>query len=365
MSASSQRKSWAAGDIFSLYFMINESNQLSTIAMKQAPQRPIDLPALVAGVLERDRAALARAITLVESTAPQHAKAAQTLLAELLPHSGNSVRIGITGVPGAGKSTFIDTFGCFLTGRGHKVAVLAIDPSSSLTRGSILGDKTRMERLSRDEKAFIRPSPTQGVLGGVAAKTRESILLCEAAGFDVILVETVGTGQSEITLRSLVDFFLLLLITGAGDELQGIKKGVIEIADALVINKADGDNKCAAVAACAQFNRALHFLAPATTGWTTRAHTASGMTGAGVQEIWDVIRQFLATTEASGVFNTRRQEQLREWLRYAIESRLRDYFYAQPSVQEALPEIEAAVMRGDLPATAAAEKLLSLVLPGK
>ncbi len=333
--------------------------------MSQAPQRPIDIPALAAGLRSGDRAALARAITLVESRAPQHAEAAQGLLAELLPLAGQSIRIGITGAPGAGKSTFIDTFGRLLTERGHKVAVLAIDPSSSLTRGSILGDKTRMESLSRQRKAFIRPSPTGGALGGVRPGTRESILLCEAAGFDVIVVETAGTGQSEITLRSLVDFFLLLLIAGAGDELQGIKKGVIEIADALVINKADGDNKSAAGVARAEFNRALCLLAPATAGWTTRAYTASGMTGDGVDEIWDVITQFVAGTKASGVFDARRQAQLRDWLRDAIESRLRDYFYAQPSVQEALPEVEAALMRGDLSATAAAEKLMSLILPGK
>lgn len=333
--------------------------------MTQAPQRPIDIPALVAGLRRSDRATLARAITLVESRAPQHAEAAQGLLAELLPLAGQSIRIGVTGAPGAGKSTFIDTFGCFLTERGHKVAVLAIDPSSSLTGGSILGDKTRMERLSRERNAFIRPSPAGGVLGGIAAKTRESILLCEAAGFDVIVVETVGTGQSEIALRSLVDFFLLLLITGAGDELQGIKKGVIEIADALVINKADGDNKVAAGAARAEFNRALRLLAPATAGWTTRAHTASGMTGDGVDELWEVITQFVAATKASGAFDSRRQAQLRDWLRDAIESRLRDYFYAHPSVQAALPEVEAALMRGDLSATAAAEKMLALILPGR
>ncbi|MCY4018708.1 MAG: methylmalonyl Co-A mutase-associated GTPase MeaB [Chloroflexi bacterium] len=333
--------------------------------MTQAPQRPIDVTALAAGVRGRDRAALARAITLVESRAPQHAQAAQRLLTELLPLAGQSIRIGITGAPGAGKSTFIDTFGCLLTERGHKVAVLAIDPSSSLTRGSILGDKTRMERLSRDPKAFIRPSPTGGVLGGVAAGTRESILLCEAAGYDVIVVETVGTGQSEIALRSLVDFFLLLLITGAGDELQGIKKGVIEIADALVVNKADGDNIVAAGAARAEYNRALRLLAPATAGWTTRAHTASGLTGDGIGEIWDVIAQFVAATRASGAFTGRRRAQLRDWLREAIETRLRDCFYAHPSVQEALPKLEAAVMRGDLAATAAAEQMLSLMLRGK
>ena len=364
MSLRDQRIRKAACDKFSLYFMMNESNRLTTSAVAQAPsKRPTDVPAIVAGVLAGDRAMLARAITLIESSASQHAEAAQALLSELLPHAGKSIRIGITGVPGAGKSTFIDTFGCFLTERGHKVAVLAVDPSSSLTRGSILGDKTRMERLSRDENAFIRPSPTGGMLGGVAAKTREAILLCEAAGYDVIVVETVGTGQSEITLRSLVDFFLLLLITGAGDELQGIKKGVIEIADALVINKADADNKVAADAARAQFNRALHYLSPATEGWTTRAHTASGLTGDGIAQIWDEISRFAATTKESGVFEERRQEQLLEWLRSAIETQLRDYLYGHAKVREALPAMEAAVISGDLPATVAAEKLLRMILP--
>ena len=323
----------------------------------------IDVTELAAGVLASDRAALARAITLIESAAPQHHEAAQTLLAQLIPHSGESIRIGITGVPGVGKSTFIDTLGCYLTERGQRVAVLAIDPSSSLTRGSILGDKTRMERLSRDESAFIRPSPTGGILGGVAGRTREAILLCEAGGYDVILVETVGAGQSEVTLRSLVDFFLLLLITGAGDELQGIKKGVIEIADGLVINKADGDNIAAAKAARAQFERALHFVAPATAGWQTRALTASALSGAGIDEIWAAIVDFAAETKASGVFAARRASQRREWLHSALEARLRDYLYQNEAVREALPQIEAAVVSGELTAAAAAEKLLRLILP--
>ena len=258
--------------------------------------RQMEAAALADALLAGERAALARAITLIESRAPQHADAAQQLLAALLPHAGNSVRIGITGPPGAGKSSFIDSFGCHVIQRGHKVAVLAIDPSSGLTRGSILGDKTRMERLSRETDAFIRPSPTGGILGGVAEKTREAILLCEAAGFDVIIVETVGAGQSEVTLRSLVDILLLLLITGAGDELQGYKKGVIEIADALVINKADGDNLTAAKAARAQYQRALEFVAPATPGWRTRALTASALTGAGIDAIWTLITEFVAQT---------------------------------------------------------------------
>lgn len=324
-------------------------------------QRLIDVDALARGLLAGDRAALARAITLVESVAPQHQAAAQDLLAALLPHSGGSIRIGITGVPGAGKSTFIDSFGSALTERGRRVAVLAVDPSSPLTGGSILGDKTRMERLSRDDMAFIRPTPTSGVLGGVAGKTREAILLCEAAGYDVIIVETVGAGQSEVTLRSLVDFFLLLLITGAGDDLQGIKKGVIELADALVINKADGDNIAAARAARTQFSRSLHFVAPATAGWQTRVFTASGMTGAGIAEIWEAICKFEYETKASGVFEQRRVDQRREWLRTALEARLRELVFGSETVREALPGIEAAVLSGELSAAAAAERLLQLM----
>lgn len=330
----------------------------------QAPRRKIDVSAYAQGVLAGDRAMLARSITLVESNAPHHLQSAQELLQQLLPHTGRSIRVGITGVPGAGKSTFIDTFGTYLTSQGYKVAVLAIDPSSSVTHGSILGDKTRMENLSRDENAFIRPSPTGGMLGGVARKTRESMLVCEAAGYDVILVETVGTGQSEITVRSMVDFFLLILITGAGDELQGIKKGVIEIADALLINKADGDNKIPAQAARAEYNRVLHFLTSATEGWTTHAHTASALTGDGIENIWGVIQAFKDNTIASGVFETRRQQQLREWLHTVVENQLIDFFFRHPAIQSALPEIEQAVMSGDLPATTGAQALLKLLIDG-
>ena len=319
--------------------------------------------ALAGDVLAGARASLSRAITLVESAAPQHQAIAEALLTELLPHSGNAIRIGITGVPGAGKSSFIDSFGSMLTAQGHKVAVLAIDPSSSLTGGSILGDKTRMERLARDDKAFIRPSPTGGILGGVAGGTREAILLCEAAGYDVVIVETVGTGQSEVALRSLVDFFLLLLISGAGDELQGIKKGVIEIADALVINKADGENIAAAEAARAQSQRALRYVAPATAGWQTRAFTASALTGAGIERIWRAISDFVAATKASGVFFERRQAQRREWMHAALDARLREYALANPKARAALPALEEAVVEGELPASAAAEKLLKLLFP--
>lgn len=331
--------------------------------MKEDTDRQsIDVDAHVKGVLSGDRAALARAITLVESAASQHKKSAQALIAQLLPHSVQSIRIGVTGPPGAGKSTFIDSFGCALTERGHRVAVLAIDPSSALNRGSILGDKTRMESLSRDPNAFIRPSPAGGVLGGVAGATREAILICEAARYDVIIVETVGAGQSEITLRSLVDFLLLLLITGAGDELQGIKKGVIEIADAVVINKADGDNIARAKAARAQMERALQLVAPATDGWETRALTASALRGHGIEEIWQVISEFTALTKASGGFEKRRTEQRRAWLHNAIERQWRDVLYGHEAVQAALPQLEEAVMAGELPAAQAAAELLRLAL---
>lgn len=274
------------------------------------------------------------------------------------------MRVGITGVPGAGKSSLIEALGVWLIRDGHRVAVLAVDPSSSLSRGSILGDKTRMEQLSREPDAFIRPSPTGGVLGGVARKTRETMLVCEAAGFDVILVETVGTGQSEITVRSMVDFFLLVLIPGGGDELQGIKKGVVELADAIAINKADGENKVRAEAARGEYNRALHYLTPATEGWRARAYTCSAATGEGVAHLWEVIGRFRERTASSGAFEARRREQAREWLHTLIDEQLRAHFFGRPSVQAALVEVERAVLAGELPATAAARQLLGLLEPG-
>jgi LAO/AO transport system kinase len=261
-------------------------------------------------------------------------------------------------VPGAGKSTLIECLGLQLIGQGLKVAVTAVDPSSTISGGSILGDKTRMERLSAAERAFIRPSPSGGTLGGVARKTRETILLFEAAGYDVVLVETVGVGQSEVTVRSMVDFFLLVLAPGAGDELQGIKKGVVELADAVLINKADGVSRMLALTSRSEYERALHYLQPATVGWVTPALAASAMTGEGLPEVWATILDFIDRTKASGAFAARRQAQERDWMRAMVEEALRERFLANPAVQARLPELERAVMAGELPAASAAQALL-------
>jgi LAO/AO transport system kinase len=312
----------------------------------------------VEGVLASDRTILAQAITLVESNAERHMAMAQQLLQQLLPHTGNSLRIGITGVPGAGKSTFIEAFGTFLCERGHRVAVLAVDPSSSLTGGSILGDKTRMEQLARHPRAFIRPSPSGGTLGGVHRKTRETMLLCEAAGYDVILIETVGVGQSEGMVRGMVDFFLLLALTGAGDELQGMKKGIMELVDAIVINKADGDNKKRAELAKAEYNQILHYLRHATKGWETKAYTCSALLGEGIAEIWDVIQQFMEVTKQSGVFMERRRMQMKDWLYAMIKDYLETSFFAHPIVKQTLPSLEREVMDGKQPVTMAVQQLI-------
>jgi LAO/AO transport system kinase len=312
----------------------------------------------VAGVLEGDRSVLGRTITLIESNAPAHQDQAQEVLQGLMPHTGRSIRVGVTGVPGAGKSTLIDVLGCRLIDQGHQVAVMAVDPSSAVSRGSILGDKTRMEGLTKNTGAFIRPSPTGGTLGGVARKTRETMLLFEAAGYDVLLVETVGVGQSEITVRSMVDFFLLLLTPGGGDELQGIKRGVMELADAVVVNKADGGQEQAADRAREDYGRALHYLQPATEGWETRAFTASALNGQGIEEIWKVIETFKRLGLSSGALEKRRLEQARDWLHQMIEERLKDLFSQHPAVAAALPEMEKKVLKGDLPAVRAAWNLL-------
>ena len=310
------------------------------------------------GVLSGSRAMLGRAITLVESNAARHIDQAQEVLQLLLPHTGKSIRVGITGVPGVGKSSFIEAFGCYLVEQGHRVAVLAVDPSSSISGGSILGDKTRMERLSREERCFIRPSPAGKTLGGVARKTRETMLVCEAAGFDVILIETVGVGQSETAVRSMVDFFLLLMLSGAGDELQGNKKGIMELADALVITKADGSNKIPAQTARSEYERAMHYLQPSTEGWVSHAFTCSSMTGEGIAEIWRVIEKFQEITSASGVFEQHRRDQNVKWVHEMIDAHLHDRFVRHAGVRQIIGSVERAVADGVLPAVAAMHRLL-------
>ena len=314
----------------------------------------------VKGVLEGNRTVLAQTITLIESNSSAHMSTAQNVLTRLLPHTGRSIRIGITGVPGAGKSSLIESFGTYLCDEGHRVAVLTIDPSSTITKGSILGDKTRMDSLSRNPKAFIRPSATGGSLGGIARKTRESMLVCEAAGYDVILIETVGVGQSEVQVRSMVDYFLLIMLTGAGDELQGIKKGIMELADSIVINKADGENKMKAEAAKAEFNRILHLLQPSTPGWTSKAFTASALYGDGMKEMWAEIKSFQKLTTASGMFNERRQKQMIDWMYNMINEQLRLSFMNHEGVSNHLPAIENSIINGTLTATLAVKKHLSI-----
>jgi LAO/AO transport system kinase len=319
-----------------------------------------DLNVLEEGIMSGSRSVLARAITLIESNAEHHFRHAQDLLNRLLPHSGQSLRIGITGVPGAGKSTFIESFGTFLCEAGLKVAVLAVDPSSSLSGGSILGDKTRMEQLSRNPLAFIRPSPSAGKLGGVHRKTRETMLLCESAGFNVILVETVGVGQSEVIVREMVDFFMLLTLTGAGDELQGMKKGIMELADAVIVNKADGSNKVLAQKTKAEYNRILHFLQPATKGWQTKAYTCSSVFGEGIPEIWNVIKTFENTVKTSGVFEERRRLQTKQWIHSMILDQLQFSFFYHPDIKPLLPKIENEVIAGNRTVTSAVEELFNV-----
>ena len=314
----------------------------------------------VQGVAEGNRMILSRAITLIESNNPRHFAKAQRVLQELLPHTGKALRIGITGVPGAGKSTMIEAFGNMLCDQGHRVAVLTVDPTSSVTKGSILGDKTRMGTLSRREEAFIRPSPAGGTLGGVARKSRETMLLCEAAGYDIILIETVGVGQSEITVRSMVDFFLLVVLTGAGDELQGIKKGIMELADAIVINKADGDNLVKAQVARGEYERMIEYIRPATEGWQTHAYLCSAVRKTGLDDLWQIIRIFARTTREKGSFQKRREGQLLDWMHSMIDEHLHNLFFDDPVVTGRMPEVRASVLQGTISPTQGVAELIHL-----
>ena len=328
--------------------------------MKPKKRRRQFTPAeYVEGIVKGDITMLSQAVTLVESLLPEHHTIAQEVIEKCLPHTGNSVRIGISGVPGAGKSTSIDAFGLHVLERfGGKLAVLAIDPSSEKTKGSILGDKTRMEKLSVHPKAFIRPSPSAGSLGGVARKTRETIILCEAAGFDKIFVETVGVGQSETAVHSMVDFFLLIQLAGTGDELQGIKRGIMEMADGIVINKADGSNIEKAKLAASHFRNALHLFPTPDSGWTPKVLTYSGFYGLGIKEIWDMVDEYFAFVKENGYFDYRSNEQAKYWMYETINEHLRDSFYNNPTIETMLHAKEKEVLNGQQTSFVAAKHLL-------
>jgi LAO/AO transport system kinase len=329
--------------------------------MKAMAARAPKLSDLAARIRAGDRATLARAITLIESKRADHRKAAHHLVQELLPFTGNAVRLGITGAPGAGKSTTIDALGSALTGNGHKVAVLAVDPSSTRTGGSILGDKTRMARLAIDPAAFVRPSPSSGTLGGVAAKTRETMLICEAAGYNVIMVETVGIGQSETAVADMTDFFLVLMLPGAGDELQGLKKGIVELADMIAVNKADGDNIARARIAAADYRAALNILAPHSTTWSPPVVTYSALTGSGIDELWAQVVTHKEKMTTSGELAARRREQQVKWMWTMLEERLTARLRSDPAVRGKLKAAEAAVAAGRLAPTLAVEEIADLL----
>lgn len=323
--------------------------------MLKTPQEYAD------GVLSQNRLMLARTITLIESTLPEHQEIARQTINKLLPHTGKAVRLGITGVPGAGKSTYIESFGTMLTELGHKVAVLAIDPSSTRSGGSILGDKTRMEKLAVNNNAFIRPSPSSGTLGGVGRKTRETMLACEAAGYDVIIIETVGVGQSETTVASMVDFFLVLMIAGGGDELQGIKKGVLEVADAIVINKADGDNILRTETARREYETALHMLMPNSPNWSPPVLTCSALFSNGIEKIWETILDHRTKLTESGEIGQKRKTQAIDWLHFLLDEGLKQWFYTNPEVKSDLAQLIKQIDQQKISPTAAADNLLNFL----
>src|SRR6056297_1797148 len=310
-------------------------------------KKSLSLDNYINGIKRGDRAILSRAITLVESSLPGHQELAQQIIEQCLPLAGNSMRIGITGVPGVGKSTFIESLGGEITKRGHKLAVLAIDPSSERSKGSILGDKTRMETLANNPDAFIRPSPSAGFLGGVARKTRESMLLCEAAGFDIIFIETVGVGQSETAVHSMVDFFLLLMLAGAGDELQGIKRGIMEMADAIAINKADGNNIQKANQAKAEYQSALHLFPPSPSGWIPKVVTCSALKNSNINKVWQTITDYKRNTQENNYWAQKRQEQAKYWMYETINEHLRTNFYNDKNIKELLTKTEKKVLNNE------------------
>lgn len=327
---------------------------------RHKPKKEYSVAQYIDGIRAGNRVLLGQAITLIESTLPIHQEKAQAIIKGCLPYSGKSIRIGITGTPGVGKSTFIESLGLHILAQQHQLAVLAVDPSSQVTKGSILGDKTRMVKLSTHQNAFIRPSPAGDSLGGVARKTREIIILCEAAGYDVIFVETVGVGQSEVAVHSMVDFFLLLLLPGGGDELQGIKRGVVEMADCIAINKADGDNVQAAKRSRAAYKNALHLYPPKDSEWIPQAVMCSALQHEGIDKIWELILKFKQQTTKNQYFIHHRQQQAKAWLNESIRQLLQDYFYKNENIKTTLPDIEAAVLSGKLSAYQGAKELMKL-----
>ena len=340
---------------------INPPDSVSDVVSKKIQQKRKFIPSaieLIEAIKKGDKIALSRAITLIESTNPEHLERANEVINGCLPFANKSVRIGITGVPGVGKSTFIEAFGTYLTSIGKKVAVLAVDPSSSISHGSILGDKTRMEELVKDENAFIRPSASGESLGGVARKTRESIILCEACGFDTIIIETVGVGQSETAVHSMVDFFLLLKIAGAGDELQGIKRGIMEMADTIVINKADGDNVSKAKLAKTEFNRALHLFPAKSSGWIPKVTTCSSFEKTGIDNVWKIISEYFDLVKENHFFEKKRQDQNQFWMMETINEQLKLNFYSNTEIQSLLEENKKAVQKNEISPFAAAQLLL-------
>ncbi|HBL77994.1 MAG: ATPase/protein kinase [Bacteroidetes bacterium GWF2_42_66] len=326
--------------------------------LQKKKKRKLSAQQYVDGILQGDVTILSQAVTLVESSKPDHQEIAQEIILKCLPHTGNSVRVGITGVPGVGKSTFIEAMGTYITAKGSKLAVLAIDPSSERTKGSILGDKTRMEELSGNPHAYIRPSPSAGSLGGVARKTRETIILCEAAGFDTIFIETVGVGQSETAVHSMVDFFLLLMLAGAGDELQGIKRGIMEMADAIAINKADGNNMDKAGLARIQYENALHLFPPTPSGWKPKVLTCSAFHKKGIDQVWETITEYLALAKENNYFHHRRNEQSKYWMYESINEQLKMGFYENPEIKSKLPGFESKVLNDELSSFVAARELI-------
>ncbi len=337
---------------------IEQPSSVNPYLKRKPKKRLLSAAEFVEGIVKGDITILSQAVTLVESVKPDHQVIAQEVIEKCLPYSGHSIRIGISGVPGAGKSTSIDVFGLHVLEKGGKLAVLAIDPSSERSKGSILGDKTRMEQLAVHPNSFIRPSPSAGSLGGVARKTRETIILCEAAGFNKIFVETVGVGQSEIAVHSMVDFFLLIQLAGTGDELQGIKRGIMEMADGIVINKADGDNLERAKLAATQFRNALHLFPLPDSGWAPKVMTYSGFYNIGVKEVWDMVCEYIDFVKDNGYFEYRRNEQSKFWMYESINEQLRDSFYNNPQVEALLREREQQVLQGNLTSFVAAKSLL-------